>query len=144
MQKTSLFIDTNIILDLLDDTRNSHMNSKKLIEHCLCNDLLIAISDDIITTVYYLSQKNISRQKLLEFIKFLSKHFKILVFDRDVIDETVDICLHKHSYDFEDTLQAICAKKHQFSTLITNDKKFPKLDNINIITPKEFLENHIK
>ncbi len=138
MQNNKLFIDTNIILDLLDDKRSSYLDSKRLIEKCLSDNILIAISDDIITTVYYLSEKRVKRDKLLGFIKFLNKNFEIFVFDHDVIEETIDICLKNSSYDFEDTLQAVCAKKYKFYTLVTNDKKFPKIDGVNIINPKEF------
>ena len=133
MQNRRLFIDTNIILDLLDDKRKYHLDSKKLIQKCLSEDIVVAISDDIITTVYYLSQKQVKRDKLLSFIKFLNNNFEILTFDYEVIEESINICLEHINFDFKDTLQAICAKKYKFYTLVTNDKKFPKVDGIHII-----------
>ena len=84
----------------------------------------------IVTTVFYLSQKLVEREKLLNFIGFLNKNFTILTFDAKIIDVSIKICLKNSSYDFEDTLQAVCAKTNNYNTIITNDKKFPNIDGI--------------
>ena len=132
MEDKKLFIDTNIIIDILDNQRASHINSKKLIQTALVEDTPLAMSDDIITTVYYLSQKLIKRSELLEFIKFLNQNFTILPFSKSIIDDAVDICQKNTNYDFEDTLQAVCAKQNNYATIITNDKHFPKIDGIRL------------
>ena len=132
MEDKKLFIDTNIIIDILDNQRASHINSKKLIQTALVEDTPLAMSDDIITTVYYLSQKLIKRSELLEFIKFLNQNFTILPFSKNIIDDAVDICQKNTNYDFEDTLQAVCAKQNNYTTIITNDKQFPKINGIKL------------
>jgi len=132
MEDKKLFIDTNIIIDILDNQRASHINSKKLIRTALVEDTPLAMSDDIITTVYYLSQKLIKRSELLEFIKFLNQNFTILPFSKSIIDDAVDICQKNTNYDFEDTLQAMCAKQNNYATIITNDKQFPKISGIKL------------
>ena len=132
MENKKLFIDTNIIIDLLDEKRVSHKNSKKLIQIALVEDIPLAMSDDIITTVYYLFQKLIKRDELLDFIRFLNKNFTILPFTKETIDNSIDICQKNGSYDFEDTLQAVCAKQNNFITIITNDKQFPKINGIKL------------
>ena len=137
MESSKFFIDTNIIIDLLDDTRKEHTNSKIFIQRCLSDDVFIAISDDIVTTVYYLLQKKIERKKLLLFIKFLSENFKIISFDKKTISKAIEICTQNITYDFEDTLQAVCAKQNDFQNILTNDKKFPKIQGINILDSSE-------
>jgi len=132
MEDNKLFIDTNIILDILDDKRVSHNSSKKFIQTCLSDEITMAISDDIITTVYYLAQKTVERKALLEFMKFLNENFILLSFDNHIIKETIKNCLENSIYDFEDTLQAVCAKKNDYKTIITNDKKFPTIDGITL------------
>jgi len=133
MEDNKLFIDTNIILDILDEKRISHNSSKKFMQNCLSDEITMAISDDIITTVYYIAQKTVERNALLEFINFLNKNFIILSFDNHVIDEAIKNCLENSTYDFEDTLQAVCAKTNNYKTIITNDKRFPKIDGIKLI-----------
>jgi len=133
MEDNKLFIDINIILDILDDKRISHNSSKKFMQTCLSDDITMAISDDIITTVYYIAQKTVERNTLLEFINFLNKNFIILSFDNHVIDEAIKNCLENSTYDFEDILQAFCAKRNNYKTIITNDKRFPKIDGIKLI-----------
>ena len=131
METKKLFIDTNIIVDILDKKRLSHIDSKKLIERALLEDVSLSMSDDIITTVYYLCQKNIKRDLLLDFIRFLNQNFTILPFTKEIIDEAISIC-KENQYDFEDTLQAVCAKQNGYTTIITNDKNFPILDDITV------------
>ena len=132
MGDNKLFIDTNIILDLLDDKRVSHNSSKKLIQTCLLDETTMAISDDILTTVYYLAQKMVERKNLLEFIRFLNENFTLLNFDKYIIDEAIEICLENGTYDFEDTLQAVCAKTNSYKNIVTNDKKFPNIEGIKL------------
>lgn len=132
MEDNKLFIDTNIILDILDDKRISHSSSRELIQTCLLDEITMAISDDIITTVYYLAQKTVERKVLLEFMKFLNENFTLLSFDNHIIDEAIKICLENSAYDFEDTLQAVCAKTNSYKDIVTNDKKFPNIEGIKL------------
>jgi len=138
--QNSIFIDANIILDLLDNQRTSFEDSKKLIEYALFNGLNLAVSDDIITTIYYIAQKSVARKKLLKFIEFINKNFEILPFNKDIIAMAVDIALKNSSYDFEDTLQAVCALENGYKLIITNDNNFPKIDGLKILSSSEFLE----
>jgi len=138
--QNSIYIDANIILDLLDNKRASFEDSKKLIEYALFNGLDLAISDDIITTIYYIARKSIAREKLLKFIEFINKNFEILPFNKDVITIAIDIALKNSSYDFEDTLQAVCALENGYSLIITNDNNLPKIDGLKILSSSEFLE----
>ena len=138
--QNSIFIDANIILDLLDNKRASFEDSKKLIEYALFNGLNLAISDDIITTIYYIAKKSVTREKLLKFIEFINKNFEILPFNKDIIAMAVDIALKNSSYDFEDTLQAVCALENGYSLIITNDNNFPKIDGLKILSSSEFLK----
>jgi predicted nucleic acid-binding protein len=133
--QNKLFIDTNILLDILDDTRSSHEISKNFIKNCILEDTELAISDDIITTVYYIAQKTIPREKLFDFVLFIIQNFTILTFEKDIIKEAVILCKKYPYFDFEDTLQALSAKKNTFNTIITNDKNFPKINYTTIKLP---------
>lgn len=138
MASKKLLIDTNVIIDLLDDKRIFHNESKKLIRQCLENDIEMVITDDIITTVYYLSQRYVAREKLLEFIRFLTQNFEVIAFDAVIINESVDLCLTHAGYDFEDTLQAVCAIKNGIEVVITNDRNFPVLPSLRLCTSENF------
>ena len=131
-----IFLDTNIVADLIDQTRKNHQESLKLIEHLIINDFTICISEDMLSTLYYISK---DKQSVLNFFQnVILIDWKILNYGQEVIQEAIKISKEKN-YDLEDLLQCICAKQNQCKAIITNDKKFHNC-GIQIITSENFLE----
>ena len=131
-----IFLDTNIVADIIDQTRKNHQESLKLIEHLIINDFTICISEDMLSTLYYISK---DKQSVLNFFQnVILIDWKILNYGQEVIQEAIKISKEKN-YDLEDLLQCICAKQNQCEAIITNDKKFHNC-GIQIITSENFLE----
>ncbi len=129
-----VFLDTNIVLDIIDKNRNSHNISTKLWEYLIVNEYDICISEDMITTIYYISKdKNIT----LEFLKIVYKRWQIETFGLSLLRKATDIALQK-DIDLEDILQCLLAKELKCEAFITNDKDFCDC-GIRITTSKEFL-----
>ena len=130
-----VFLDTNIILDFLDDIRPGYANAVKLVEFLSLNNTEIYISEDMISTVFYIHNNN---KQTLEFFQYVLKRWSIVSFGLQLMKEAVDISLEK-GLDLEDLLQCLCAKKYSCDALITNDKKFYNC-GITIFTSKQFLD----
>lgn len=52
-----LFLDTNIVADLIDQNRPNHAQSMSLIEKIILDGWDICISEDMISTLFYISKK---------------------------------------------------------------------------------------
>ena len=129
-----IFLDTNVILDFLDDKRSGYKNAVKLIELLTTRSAEIYISEDMLSTVFYIHNNN---RQTLEFFQFVLKKWKVVSFGLELMEEAVNLSL-KHTLDLEDLLQCLCAKKYSCTALITNDKKFYNC-GIKIYTSEQFL-----
>ena len=117
----SVFLDTNIVADIIDSSRKNHSSSVKMLEQLIEKQNEICISEDMITTLYYILD---DKENALRFIRELVLvDWTVLTFGADTIKEATDIALREKK-GLEDILQCLCAKKSGCTTVITNDKKF--------------------
>ncbi len=140
MENKKVYLDTNIVADILDATRKGHSLSIKLLEYFALEDYEIFIREDMITTLYYISK---NKNETLEFFKNLVLlDWNISSFGKNVLKNAIDLSLEK-SIDLEDTLQCLCAKENGCKVLITHDKIFYDC-GLSIYTIEEFLKVKIK
>ena len=119
MNSKNVFLDTNIIIDFLDKTRQNHLLAVELIEALIIEDYEVFISEDMLSTIYYLIK---DKKKVLMFLKDILIEWSIVPFNKDVVLKAIEISLETKK-DFEDILQCLTAKKYN-CVLITNDRKF--------------------
>ena len=134
MNTKKVFLDTNIVLDMLDGSRSNAHSVKALWERLILDKYTIVVSEDMLSTIFYIEK---DKRKTLEFFKIIYKRWTISAFGKDVVKNAIDLSLEE-SLDFEDVLQCLCAKENGCDILITNDKKFYNCD-IEITTIEEFL-----
>jgi predicted nucleic acid-binding protein len=115
-----VFLDANIVLDLLSSERPNHARAKKLIRTLIEQNARICISEDIITTVYYIAQ---NKQQALAFFQAVQKRWQMLSFGHKVIAKALGDAM-EHAYDLEDTLQCLCAREHGCTLIVTEDRGF--------------------
>jgi len=128
-----LYLDTNIIIDMIDNKRENHHLAKELILKLVKDGYEVYFSEDMITTIYYILRGN---EVVLYFFKNAINEWNIVPFDKKVIKESIDFSL-KYQTDLEDTLQCFCAKENG-CILLTSDKKFIDC-GVKILTYDEFL-----
>ena len=116
-----LFIDTNVIIDFLRPTRQKHKVAIALFDYLVKAKHQIVISEDMITTIFYLSKTE--KLQALRFLKSIQDKWLVLPFGKKTINQALDLSLEKN-LDLEDTLQCLCAKNNQCDVLITNDISF--------------------
>ena len=120
MESTKVFFDINIVLDIIDPTRTHHSKAKELWKILVTSKSKILISEDILSTVFYINNDN---KYTLEFFQLIQKRWKIVPFGKKVIKNAIDLSI-KNKLDLEDVLQCLCARESGCTVFITNDNKF--------------------
>lgn len=120
MVMTKIFFDINIVLDIIDPVRSHHSKAKELWKTLVTNQSQILISEDMLSTIFYINKDN---KYTLEFFRIIQKRWQIVPFGKDVIKNAIDLSI-KNNLDLEDVLQCLCAKENGCAIFITNDNKF--------------------
>ena len=133
----TIFFDTNIIVDIFDDSRNSHPYSLKTHAYIIDQKINLYTSCDIITTIYYILSKR-DKQKALSQIEDINQTLKVVEFANKEVKLTCALMRKDSDYhDLEDTMQYILAQKMECDLIISNDKNFTSKD-IKIMSSEEF------
>jgi len=115
-----LFLDTNIVLDFLDRQRVDHEKAKALIKDIVVNEHQVVISEDMLSTVYYIHKE---KPKVLDFFETILKEWEVVPYGPKVIAQAIAHC-RMSGEDFEDALQCLCAKENGCIYIVTSDKGF--------------------
>ena len=116
----SVFLDTNVVLDFLDLSRGGNSKAVSLIQYLVMNDWVIVISEDMLSTIFYIDKNS---DRVLNFFKKIAQQWIISPFGLEVVKKSIEISLEK-KLDLEDVLQCLCAKANKCNSLITSDNKF--------------------
>ena len=130
-----VFLDTNVVLDILDPKRPNHAKVIELWNLLVVKKYTIMISEDMLSTIFYVNK---DKKRTLDFFKMITKRWQIVSFGKDIIKNAIELSLEK-SLDLEDTLQCLCAKENGCKVFVTNDKKFYDC-GISLYTTQEFLK----
>ncbi len=133
--RKKVFLDTNIIIDFWDDKRDGHIQVQLLMKHLILNNYTIMISEDMLSTIFYILK---DKKRTLLFLQKIVKSWEIVSYGLPLIKNAIDLSLEK-DLDLEDLLQCLCAKENSCEVLITGDGGFFDC-GINILTANEFLE----
>jgi len=136
MENKSVFLDTNIVADMIDGHREHHENSILLLKMLIVKEYEIVISEDMLSTLYFISRDKKATLEFFENIIYIDWH--IASYGTEVIREATRLSLSK-SIDLEDTLQCLCAQKENCSIIVTEDKNFVDC-GIKIVNYKRFLK----
>lgn len=136
MGKSSIYLDTNVVADMIDGARDNHALSMELLKMLMLEEYDVFISEDMLSTLYYISNDKRATLEFFENIVYVD--WQVVSFGRDVIKEATHLSLAE-GVDLEDTLQCLCAKSHGCGILITNDKKFYDCA-IKRMSSKEYLK----
>ena len=130
-----LFIDTNIMLDLLGERIPFYDSIAKIATWSDNGEVNLIVSALSYSTVFYLLSKYESKDKVLEKLR----KFKIIS-EVAVVDETIiEKGLNSAFPDFEDSIQYFCALKSDCDALITRNQKDFKESTIPVFSADEYL-----
>ena len=130
-----IFLDINIVIDFLEQSRHQHHKAVELIECLTVNNYDICISEDMLTTIYYVSKE---KQTVLKFLKTVTQRWQIFHFGKETISKAIEMSLEK-GLDLEDLLQCLCARENRCIAMITHDQIFYDC-GMAMTTAEEFLK----
>ncbi len=133
-----IFLDTNILLDLLLDRERSYEAS------IILNSIDVGlfegyISDITLVNIDYIAKKQKKENEIKEFLILLLETMEICTPDTNLLFEALKL----ENKDFEDNIQYLLAKKYKCDCLITNDKDL-KFDDIEILDSKSFIDKYLR
>jgi predicted nucleic acid-binding protein len=133
--KDKLFLDTNVVIDLLGERVPFYDSIAKIANLADKGDIQIIVSALTYSTVYYL----LSRFEDKEVVKEKLRKFKVIAETSDLTDKIINKGLSSMFRDFEDSLQYYCAVQTNCNILITRNGKDFKESEIPVFTPDEYL-----
>ena len=129
-----VFIDTNIVLDLLLQRRHFLINAEKIFSLAYKGKIVLYFSAiSFVSVTYYLGKH--TNKDIKAVLEDLCKIVKILPFNQRIIENT----LHSNFKDIEDGYQYFTAKENNIRIMITRNVKDFLVDDISVVTPEEFL-----
>ena len=130
-----IFLDTNVILDVLIKREPFYIDSSKVLT--LVNEKIVSgyISAITINNIYYILRKLKDKETAKNFITEILVSFEIIALTKDILSRANKISID----DYEDGIQFFSALDCGCDFLITrNDKDYPRI-GIKIISPEEFI-----
>ncbi len=137
MKKDRLFLDTNIVVDLLGEREPYYQAAAKIATLADKGSIEIVVSALTYATTYYL----LSRFEPDAAVKEKIRKFKVIASTSDLTEKVIDQGLASKFADFEDSLQYYCALKSECTTIITRNVKDFKAADLAILTPDEYLKS---
>lgn len=133
-----VFLDTNVVIDLLDKRKGFYQSAARIFTLAFRHDLLLYISPLTYATAAYLLRKHPKEE-----LRQLLANLRVLSHVTLVDDQTVDAALAAGFDDFEDALQYCSALNEHVDVLVTRNVKDFSLARLPVLTPDEFLADRI-
>jgi len=135
--KDRLFLDTNVVLDLLGERDPFYVPIAKIATLADKGVVRLIVSALTYSTAYYI----LARFESKELVKEKIRKFKILAETSDLTDTVIEKGLSSKFTDFEDSLQYYCALSKDCNFLITRNSKDFKKSDIPVFSPEEYLKS---
>jgi len=133
-----LFIDTNIVIDLLSRREPFYDESANLFSLADKKVIELNISSLTVTNTSYILLRQTDSKKAKEILRNLRLIVNILPLD----DKIIGLALNDDSFsDFEDGLQYFTAIENDPDLIITRNLKDFKASKLPVMTAKQFLES---
>lgn len=133
--KNKLFLDTNVVVDLLGEREPFYNSAAKIATLADKGQVQLVISALTLTTVFYL----LSRFEEKEVVKEKIRRFKVLAETSNLTDAIIEKGLSSKFTDFEDAIQYFCALQSECNILITRNGRDFKESEIPVLSPDEYL-----
>ena len=132
----NLLIDSNVIIDVLNNREPFYNTSSVIWSYCETNDKINGyISTLTFANVVYIVRKKIEKRKVNIFYKSMKKIFEFIDFTEKDIEKAAEM----QWLDFEDSIQYVSAEKINADYIITRNIKDFETKKIQAITPEEFI-----
>lgn len=131
-----IFIDSDVLLDLLLRRHPYYKFSELLLQESKTDKFEVFTSTLILANIHYLIAKRFNRHIAKEELKLLSGIIKILPFEPD----NIEMALNSEHIDFEDTIQFFIADKNKCDLIVSRNIKHYKKFSLPVLTAEQVLE----
>jgi len=131
---TRLFLDTNIVIDLLDRREPFCHDAVQLFTRAYYKQVQLIVSPMTYTTASFLLHKHGA-----DGVRKLLSNFRQLSHVATADERTVDDSLASQFNDFEDAMQYYCALKSKADIIITRNGKDFSASKLPVMTATEYL-----
>jgi predicted nucleic acid-binding protein len=129
-----LFLDTNIIVDLIADRKPFSKYSIEIFKKAEEKKIKLFTSSHSIATTHYLLKKYLEEKILRDVLYNLLDYVTVIAVDTDVLKKGLR---SKHK-DFEDSIQILCASTiEKIDCIVTRNTKDFRDSEILVLTPDE-------
>lgn len=132
-----LFIDTNIVIDLLAYREPFYEDAAKLFSLADKNKVKLSVSSLTFSDTNYILQKTNSASNAKEILR----KFKILTIVLSLDDKIIDLALNDNGFsDFKDAIQYYSAIENNQDIIITRNLRDFKTSKLPVMTSSEFIK----
>ena len=132
----SIFLDTNILVDIVAKRKIFADNAIAIFNYCENNKIEMFTTSHSIATLHYIAKKIVDEKELRSIIEDLLDTISII----GVSEITLRKSLKSNHKDFEDAIQIVAAQSIiDMDCIVTRDLKDYKNAEISVFTPDEFL-----
>ena len=138
-----IFLDINILIDLLDNKRANHPYAVRVINHAEVGDCYAYVTESVLNTTAYLIRKDYPPAKLRQLFNHLLAFVELIPVTTLIYTNGVQRTVN----DVEDAILYTAALHSSLDFFLTNDiKDFKKLQipALPVMTAKEFLITYMK
>jgi len=129
-----VFVDTNIIVDLIADRKPFSKYSIEIFKKAEDKKIKLFTSSHSIATTHHLLKKYIDEKTLREILNNLLDYVTVIAVDTDILKKGLR---SKHK-DFEDSIQIGCASAiDKIDCIVTRNIKNFRESEILVLTPDE-------
>lgn len=129
-----VFLDTNIIVDLIADRKPFSKYSIEIFKKAEERKIKLFTSSHSIATTHYLLKKYLEEKILRDVLYNLLDYVTVIAVDTDVLKKGLR---SKHK-DFEDSIQILCASTiEKIDCIVTRNTKDFRDSEILVLTPDE-------
>lgn len=130
-----LFIDTNVVLDVLAQREPWFGDSARVLAHIEQGSASGHIAAHTLTTLHFLLARHLGQQKTAAVLIDLTAMLRVEAVDHQILQQALALGWH----DFEDAVQAVTAAQCRADYLVTRNPRDFRKSLVPVITPSEFL-----
>jgi predicted nucleic acid-binding protein len=135
MKKDKVFLDSDVILDLLTEREPHFQGSLDLFLMIQEKKILAYTSPVVIANIFYILNRHFSKEKAISSLIKVKALIKVL----NCGDDEIELALSSDFKDFEDSIQYYTALAHKMDIILTRNIKDYRTANMNVSTPLEYI-----
>jgi len=131
--QNNIYVDTNIVIDMCDNSRKFHKNSFELITAYLQEEYELFINSDTLSNLFYILSNHsvLNKSEIVEKMRFINEIFTLVSIESDDIEMALDLLSEKNIIELDDERKATMVSN--LMVVLTSDKDVSPIVNTGTI-----------